>query len=109
VTPDDVLDQLQAWYLEQCDGEWELDGSIRIDTIENPGWSLTVDLEGTAYAGLTLDRKEDDAGEADWIHWWSDGSQFHAYAGPAGLTRAVHEFLLFVHGAERQRDRAIDE
>jgi hypothetical protein len=30
------------WYTKQCNGDWEHSYGIRIDTIDNPGWSLTL-------------------------------------------------------------------
>src|SRR5664280_3839686 len=41
------LQQLQGWYESQCDGDWEHTYGLRIETLDNPGWSLTVDLEDT--------------------------------------------------------------
>ena len=42
------LTWLQSWFLEQCDGEWEHSYGVRVDTLDNPGWSLEIDLAGTA-------------------------------------------------------------
>jgi hypothetical protein len=41
------LDFLQRWYAEQCDGKWEHSYGVRIETLDNPGWQITVDLNGT--------------------------------------------------------------
>jgi hypothetical protein len=44
---DDVLDLLgwlERWYQEQCDGEWEHDCGLRIETLDNPGWLVSVEL-----------------------------------------------------------------
>lgn len=38
---------LQEWYRAQCDGRWEHDHGISIESLDNPGWRLRVDLEGT--------------------------------------------------------------
>jgi len=47
------LTWLQAWYPVQCDGDWEHEFGVRVETLDNPGWSLRIDLDGTAMAGLT--------------------------------------------------------
>jgi hypothetical protein len=39
----DVLQDLAVWYLAQCNGL----GTRRIDTLDNPGWIVTIDLKGT--------------------------------------------------------------
>ena len=42
-----TLTRLQAWYAGQCDGEWEHSSGIRIDSCDNPGWWVKIDLRGT--------------------------------------------------------------
>jgi hypothetical protein len=46
----DAITRLQMWYLGQCDGSWEHQFGVRIETLDNPGWSVTIDLDGTEYA-----------------------------------------------------------
>ncbi|MCM2498968.1 immunity 53 family protein [Neorhizobium galegae] len=43
----DVLDWFGRWYEAQCDGAWEHGFGASIDTLDNPGWSLKIDLAGT--------------------------------------------------------------
>ncbi len=33
--------------MAQCDGEWEHDYGIKIETLDNPGWLVSIDLLGT--------------------------------------------------------------
>ena len=42
----DVLEWLEQWYQSQCDGEWEHDCGVTIETLDNPGWLVQVDLRG---------------------------------------------------------------
>ena len=44
----DTLAWLAGWYGAACNGDWEHDFGIRIDTLDNPGWSVTISLTGTA-------------------------------------------------------------
>lgn len=41
------LQWVQNWYQSQCDGDWEHEYGIMIETVDNPGWYLTVNLIGT--------------------------------------------------------------
>ena len=43
------IEQLQAWYAAQCNGKWEHTYGIAIGTLDNPGWSLSVDLDYQNY------------------------------------------------------------
>jgi hypothetical protein len=91
--PRDALYLLQRWYLTQCDDEWEHAHGIAIDTIDNPGWSLRVDLTDTSLAGLTLDWSRAERSEHDWVHWRVHEAIFEAACGPTNLNEAILAFL----------------
>ena len=42
-----VFEKLSAWYEAQCNGDWEHHYGIQIETLDNPGWRVTIDLLGT--------------------------------------------------------------
>lgn len=48
---DDPLQALQAWYAQQCNGDWEHRWGVEITTLDNPGWRVQIDLVGTALEG----------------------------------------------------------
>lgn len=72
----DILDWLQDWYKDRCDGEWEHGYGIKIDTIDNPGWKLTIDLKETKLETMIIERKLIDRSDDDWHDYWIDKSQF---------------------------------
>ncbi|PYJ29620.1 MAG: hypothetical protein DMF24_09765 [Verrucomicrobia bacterium] len=39
--------RLQRWYKAQCDGDWEHSYGVSIGTLDNPRWSLKIDLVDT--------------------------------------------------------------
>jgi hypothetical protein len=41
------LEALQQWYAQQCDGDWEHRYGIHIESCDNPGWWVKIDLVGT--------------------------------------------------------------
>src|SRR5262245_45197449 len=41
---DAPLERLQRWYDSRCDGRWEHDYGIEIETCDNPGWLVRIDL-----------------------------------------------------------------
>ncbi|KFN41874.1 immunity 53 family protein [Arenimonas oryziterrae] len=45
-----VLRDFQAWYLAQCNGNWEHSYGATISTLDNPGWSVVINLADTALA-----------------------------------------------------------
>ncbi len=44
------LQDIQAWFSAQANGEWEHSYGIRIDTCDNPGWWVHIDLTDTPLA-----------------------------------------------------------
>lgn len=41
---EDHLGWIERWYQEQCDGEWEHDCGVTVETLDNPGWLVKIDL-----------------------------------------------------------------
>jgi hypothetical protein len=62
----DELNWLQQWYSAHCDGEWEHSSGITIDTIDNPGWSLKICVEGTELASTPFEPVKTEVSETDW-------------------------------------------
>lgn len=63
----DELSWLQQWYSAQCDGEWEHGFGITIETIDNPGWSVKICVEGTELASAQFEPVKPEVSETDWI------------------------------------------
>ena len=89
----DALDLLQRWYLARCNDEWEHSHGVTIDTLDNPGWTVRIDLAGTALAGASEDWTKREASERDWLHWRISDERFEAACGPTNLNEAILVFL----------------
>ena len=87
------IDALQRWYSEQTDGWWEHSNGITIETLDNPGWSMRIDLEGTSLAGASFERVTDDESDQDWIRCWVEHGTFRGVGGPQNLCDIVRVFL----------------
>ncbi|MET9881195.1 immunity 53 family protein [Actinacidiphila glaucinigra] len=87
-----VLDWLQRWYGSQCDGDWEHEWGVAIGTLDNPGWSIKIDLEETDLADREYPRQQAIRSEHDWVMAWTAGKVFHAACGPGNLTEALTLF-----------------
>jgi hypothetical protein len=94
-----ALSGLQAWYLAQCDGDWEHSCGIRIETLDNPGWSLVVDLTDTHMDGREFDSVERGVGgdsspdDQDWLACKVSDNKFVAHGGPQNLAEMITVFL----------------
>jgi hypothetical protein len=90
------IEWLMAWYRSQCDGDWEHQNSIRIETLDNPGWSLDVDLAATPQAGKSLPQSMTERSEHDWVFMEVKDNIFRARGGPGNLSEMIELFAAFV-------------
>jgi len=87
---------LERWYQAQCSGDWEHQYGVRIGTLDNPGWSLDVDLVHTAAAGRTKEPRIVERSETDWIFCEVKDGVFRARGGPGNLVELLGAFREFV-------------
>lgn len=90
----DVWTWLQAWYVNQCDGDWEHGDGITISTLDNPGWEVKIDLPDHG-APASYERRETHRSEDDWCVTWTEEGTFHAACGPTNLAEALHNFRVW--------------
>ncbi len=50
-----TLERLASWCASQCDGDWEHQQGIKIGPLDNPGWSVKIDLTDTELAEESFD------------------------------------------------------
>ncbi len=89
---------LMEWYASQCDGDWEHEHGIKIDTVDNPGWYMEVSLVGTDLEGRVLARIFRERSEHDWINLDITDGKFRASGGPLNLVELIQSFADFVEG-----------
>ena len=70
------LRNLAAWYSDQCDGKWEHTHGVTIETLDNPGRRLRVDLAGTSLVGRTARRITTESNATDWTISWVEDNVF---------------------------------
>lgn len=87
------LDSLSQWFLSNCNGDWEHDRRVSISNLDNPGWTIEIDLSDTQLEGRDFEPVESTAGGADWYRCWVDKSTFHGVAGPLNLEVLLSTFL----------------
>ena len=51
-----LLAKLSDWHSRHCNGEREQWYGITIQTTDNPGWWVKIDLTGTALAARSFER-----------------------------------------------------
>ena len=100
------IDWLQQWYFEQCNDLREHRRGITIETLDNPGWLVKVDLEETAMQGVSMPEVRNPGeinhagvrGRQDWLHCKVEGNCFVGAGGPFSLVSICETFKSWVEG-----------
>ena len=99
----DTLARLAAWHLSQCNGEREHAHGIKVDTLDDPGWTIDIDLAGTTLVDAPFGVHEDRYDhEVSWLRCWTEAAVFHAACGPGRLEDALRVYRSWAesyHGA----------
>ena len=91
-TQNENLDWLQDWYARQCNGVWEHGWGIKIDTIDNPGWSISIHLRETPLESSSLGITKIDRTDDDWFHIWIRDRVFEGAGGARNLVDLIQAF-----------------
>jgi hypothetical protein len=89
----DPLLALEDWCASVCDGDWEHTYGIKIGTLDNPGWTVDIDLFGTPLERRQLDRVVVDRTEDDWIQFWVENGVFKGCGGVRNLSEILRRFV----------------
>lgn len=98
MTSDDLI-WVQSWYQSNCNGDWEHSYGIRVDTLDNPGWSVTIDLKGTDLEHEAMQPTSRDDGPDDWIRLEVKDYKFLGHGAPnklASILRGFREWALSI-------------
>jgi hypothetical protein len=83
---------LEKWYVDRCNGDWEHQWGVKIGTLDNPGWTLDIDLNQTRAENRQLEHTTIERTENDWITYWVEKKKFKARMGPTNLSEAMKTF-----------------
>jgi len=92
----DVLAELQKWYEAQCNGDWEHQYGIKIDTLDNPGWTISIDLADTDLEDKPFQEITNLEPDRDWMLCRIKDRKFEGDGGPQMLEEIIKVFLEWV-------------
>jgi hypothetical protein len=98
------IEELERWYEAQCDGDWEHEFGPRIETLDNPGWSIEIPLEGTLLEGRALPPVEVRESERAWMFCQVSEGKFRGAGGPLMLGRMLRVFLDWARAEQGARN-----
>ena len=91
----DLLDWLTDWYAFNCNRDWEHTYGISIATLDNPGWSIEIDLIDTQLEGRQLSEISMKNSDIDWYNISSTGKRFTGYGDEKKLNLLILKFKAF--------------
>lgn len=88
-----IIERIQQWYSDQCNGEWEHQYGVSIDTLDNPGWSVSIDLAGTSLDSVSMAPSKCNKGEDDWLFCEVRDGKFVGTGDPSKLNIILESFV----------------
>jgi hypothetical protein len=101
-----VLTNLATWFEAQCDGNWEHHYGVVLESLDNPGWRLTVDLKSEHPDVLLISEGEPpgpqtgNVGGRSWLVCEVRQNRFLAAGDPTRLEELVRRFNMFIESSE---------
>jgi hypothetical protein len=97
-----IFDWLQNWYKSQCDGDWEHEYGIKIETVDNPGWYVVIDLIGTECEGHLFLPVQTDIDESNWFFCKLNNNIFEASCDACNLSKVLQIFRDWVENCQKK-------
>jgi hypothetical protein len=100
----DILADLQNWYISNCNGEWEHQHGINIESRDNPGWWVKIDLMTTELLNKPFEPvvRGDVIGNSDpqppWLHCYVKGGIWNGCGDATTLKEILEIFLEWAKG-----------
>ncbi len=89
-----VIERFQNWYKSNCEGDRELIEGIRIYTIDNPGWSIEINLIATNLESKDFKEiKSNYEDDLDWYRCWVEDKKWRGVGSPQHLETLLKIFL----------------
>lgn len=88
----EIIKWLEDWYKRQCDGEWEHEYTIRIESLDNPGWLVKIGLKYTELENLELSVDDSERGEDDWFQYRIKDKMYVGAGDPDKLLFLLEKF-----------------
>ena len=104
-----AISWLEEWYKSNCDSFWEHDYGMSIETLDNPGWRVMIELHETQLEEKKFNNYAIDNGEDDWIECRVGEGIFHGSGDPSKLLRIIEIFKSFAEDEEQSVEADIEE
>jgi len=88
-----TIDRITQWYASNCNGDWEHSFGVKIDTLDNPGWTIHIDIDETELSGKKFREIDIQRSHSDWIYCKVSENVFKGAGGVSNLDELITIFL----------------
>ena len=95
-----MIKWIEQWYNSHCNGNWEHDHVIKIESLDNPGWHVEINFQDT---DISLDDflwKVYEKSENDWIGYSIKNNIYTASGDSLKLNLLLEVFKNLIEGNE---------
>ncbi|MBE9467091.1 MAG: immunity 53 family protein [Bacteroidetes bacterium] len=97
----EILDWIQNWFTDNCDGDWEHGYGIQIATLNNPGWEIEIDISNTSIANINIELILNEKGPQDWYSVKIENQKFNATGDSGKLKFLLGLFKKMIEKIEK--------
>ncbi|GLS05287.1 hypothetical protein GCM10007860_24370 [Chitiniphilus shinanonensis] len=94
----ELLTWMEAWFSTCCNGKWEHGSGIKIETLDNPGWSVSIELAGTPYERVSMPDFVVERDDTDWVSCSIKDGVFRGFGGMENLKEILNLFKAVAGG-----------
>jgi hypothetical protein len=88
-----MIKEIENWYLSNCNGDWEHQYGVTIESLDNPGWRVFIDLTGTKLEQIDFEEINNIESESEWIVCKVENNKFIGADGPHNLNEILSIFI----------------
>lgn len=103
------LTWLQNWYKKNCNNHWEHEYGIVIQSLENPGWRISIPLSYTNLEEKEFQKISIDRSEHDWIRCEVSKNLFVGAGGPQNLEELLTIFKMWAMRYEANEEKIFSD
>jgi hypothetical protein len=105
MTEINLIKWLSDWYSSNCDDYWEHDYGVKIETLDNPGWSIEIDIEGTDVVVKNQSFKSPEYNSTtDWYCYKVENGRYEASGDPSKLELLICTFKDLVENSAEETE-----
>lgn len=91
-----LLEWIQNWYNSNCNGDWEHMYGVKIDTLDNPGWKIEINIIDTSVEEKYFESIKNYIDDENWINCMVIDGVFTGWGDPFRLEEILKIFKNWV-------------